>query len=214
MLKKYVTASNLYIFLTMLPKIVPPILLAIDCFFFLQIKLFYKSLLLLILPLIYKSIIHVYTIHYTYHCDIMDERIFIYKEKPLDENLIITQEYVELMSSEINSNTKSSFIFELQETYVRATCEQAQIHVMYFDRKATLNYFKIILHNLYLNFNLISALQEEKLRYDKKVMLFITIIYMICWIYILVISFHTLDTKALQELLSWFPITGKNPFDS
>jgi hypothetical protein len=116
-----------------------------------------------------------------------------------------------LFAAKVN-NTKFYCTFELQETYVRDTCKKANIHVLYFDREKALNYFKTVLDNLYINYLFILNLQEQKLTYDKNLTLLVTTLYLICWSYILVISFHSLDPDDLKDLLIILNSSFSNPF--
>jgi hypothetical protein len=204
--------QNLNLYLVIVPKIIVVIIFIVELFIFQQLKIFYLSIILLLLPLIFRYMIHTYEELYDSQCLLLDERLFLFCHEPLNDDIDI-HEFVDLTikANLVKPTTKFNCTITLSEIYIAHVCKKNNTDPLFYDRKNALIDFTNMVHNLCNHYKFIYKIKEQKKKYDPWINLIVYSLYFIGWFYILYVSFHTLPVDAFINL---FFLDNIEPFSS
>lgn len=213
---KSLAYSRSIYFLWHIFQILVPLMLFIDVFYLKKITLFYKTLWLLLFPLIYKYLQYSLDNHYKRQCDILDQHIAIQWDNPPsylileDEDHIIidTNTYIE-KSTLKKPNESFQTSFSLYIHYMTSLNKRLNIDTT----KYRLNFAEILstevrvfhtlqsLFTIKYNYTLINNQWKPLIDFTK------SILYVICWGYILFISYPSLYNASFESLWAIQDIT-------
>jgi hypothetical protein len=192
---KYIKNYNvIYLMFSLVPKFLVVFVFLNDVFYLHKISYFYKSLLLLFLPLLLQYILYYYNSIFEKDCQYLSERITIYCYNMTDNNMtkeiplslyisdIVIKKKQDKESLDCLITVSIPFIHKLFEK----TGSDMQKHT-FNHKKALISYNKII-DELIKIYTIQYLYTLEKTKYDPFVNLCIYTIYCFTWSYILIKS--------------------------
>jgi hypothetical protein len=195
---------KLYILIDILPRAILLSVFIIDIFYFSSIKHFYKILIIGIIIIIGKSIIHVYRHIMKTNIDAVDERAEIWCDdfvanEPM--SIITAKEYVPAQAMRILNNLEPlEYFVSLTIDYIKRFKKQLGIPP---ESRVNLDSNRSLMRgclNLSVLLYRITYLYDQIVIKFKYVNILISFLYVICWVYILIVSFHTLDLTIIEEI--------------
>jgi hypothetical protein len=198
-----------HILINILPRVILLSLFIIDIFYFQSINYFYKILIIGIIIIIGKIIIHIYVYVKDTSIEFVEERIEIYchdVEKYEDRGVFARLTVKELVEEQtmrvLKGLQKINYIPSFSVDFVEKENEQLKtlppphlqidIEALETNARHTLN--------LVISINKVLYQYELEVAKFKYINILINLLYVICWVYILIVSFPTMDLTFLEEI--------------
>jgi hypothetical protein len=193
-----------YIFINIFPRVILLSVFIIDIFYFNSIKYFYKIIIIGILIIIEKMIIHIYRYKMNTNIEFVDRNAEIWCDNYVANeriSIITAKEYVPAEAMRILNNLEPlEYSPSLTVDYIKELKKQSGIPL---ERPVNLDGNMSIMRgclSLSVLLYRITYLYDQIAIKFKYVNILISLLYVICWVYILIVSFHTLDLTIVGEI--------------
>jgi hypothetical protein len=215
---KEINYLKAYIVINIFPRVILLSVFIIDIFYFNSIKYFYKIIIIGVLIIIEKMIIHIYRHKMNTNRDFVDRSAEIWCEDYVANeriSIITGKEYVPAQAMRIlNKLEPLEYFPSLTVDYIKELKKRSGIPL---ERPANLDGSMSLMRGcLTLSVLLyqITYLYDQIAIKFKYVNILISFLYAICWVYILIVSFHTMDLTIIEEISKEISKDINEPFSS
>lgn len=209
--KKNYNFNHIYIICNIFPRVFVTLTFFFELFLFGKIRFFYLLLPLLLMPLMLTYIEYRLKDLYNKQSTKLDHILTIVDLMPNKYQINLCN-YIELLVlNRLKVHTINfNFLITISKQHIKNQMKSYDSSKIFNYEKA-LNHYLPMVDTLLTHYTIYYKYIQAKSNY-RLLDILIYLIYLICWLYILVVSFHTLDPLALSNLLSLLPPNNSNPF--
>jgi hypothetical protein len=192
-----------HILINILPRVILLSAFIIDIFYFQSINYFYKILIIGIVIIIGKIIIHIYVYERDTSIEFVEERAEIYTDDTGILTRLTVKELVEEQTIRMLKGLEKVFYIVLYSMdFVEKENRQLKAlpppHARVNVKALQINAGHTL--NLVISINKVVYQYELEVAKFKYINILINLLYVICWVYILIVSFHTMDLTIIEEV--------------